>query len=199
MTRRRRRPAPETRRRLVDSAREVLVEGAGALEVAEVARRIDVSESLAYYHFRNKAGLLAAVIHDFYERLDDAVVAVPFPGATWVERERARVRATIDFMYADPAAALVVNVVAAEPSLLEHQRERQRRLNLLGARNIAQAQRAGEVPAELDSHLLVSMILGGVFAGISEALAAVPRRPRDEIEREIWSFVARAAGVAPVV
>ena len=41
-----------------------------------MARRIDVSESLAYYHFRNKTGLLAAVIHDFYERLDDAVVAV---------------------------------------------------------------------------------------------------------------------------
>lgn len=180
---------------MVEAAREVLLEGAGALEVAAVAERVGVSESLAYYHFRNKAGLLAAVVHDFYERLDDAVVAVPFEGATWVERERARVSAMVDFMYRDPAAPLVLNGVATDRALLEHQQQRQRRLNVLGARNIAQAQRAGEIAADLDPRLLVAMILGGVIAGISEALACQPPRPRRDTEREVWRFVARAAGL----
>ena len=82
-------------------------------------------------------------------------------------------------------------------SLLERQRERQRRLDALGARNIAQAQRAGEIDSKLDPHLLVSMILGGVLAGVDHSLSSDPPKPRRRVQREIWSFVARAAGVEP--
>ena len=177
---------------LVDAALEVLLEGDGSLEVASVARRAGVSESLAYYHFRNKAGLLDALVEDFYERLDESITAVPFEGETWREREQSRVRAIVDFMYRDPAARLVANVVASDPSLLEKQRERERRLDELGARNIARAQRDGEIDRALDPHLLVSMILGGV----NHALASDPPKPRERVAREVWSFVARAAGVA---
>ena len=160
-----------------------------------MARRAGVSESLAYYHFKNKAGLLDAMVEDFYERLDESITAVPFEGETWREREESRVSAIVDFMYRDPAARLVANVVASDPSLLEKQRERQRRLDALGARNVAQAQRAGEIDAGLDPHLLVSMLLGGVLAGVSHALASDPPKPREAVAREIWSFVARAAGL----
>jgi AcrR family transcriptional regulator len=190
-----RRPAQVARKSLVDAAREVLLEGDGNLEVAAVAQRVGVSESLAYYHFGNKAGLLDAVIQDFYERLDESITAVPFEGATWRERERSRVSAIVDYMYRDPAGPLVANVVSSDPKLLRQQRERQRRLDELGARNIAQAQRDGEIDPDLDPHLLVSMILGGVLAGITHALSSTPPKPREDVEREIWSFVARAAGV----
>lgn len=175
----------------------MLLESDGALEVAAVARRIGVSEGLAYYHFGNKAGLLDAVIQDFYERLDASIAAVPFEGSTWREREQSRVRAIVDFMYRDPAASLVANVVSSDPRLLQQQRERTRRLDELGARNVARAQREGEIDSKLDPHLLVSMILGGVLAGITHALSSDPPMAREEAEREIWSFVARAAGLEP--
>lgn len=163
--------------------------------MAAVARRAGVSEGLAYYHFQNKAGLLDAIVQDFYQRLDASIAAVPFEGATWRERERTRVAAIVDFMYRDPAAALVANVVASDPTLLAQQRERARRLDELGARNIARAQRDGEIDPRLDPHLLVSMILGGVLAGITHALSSAPPKPQEDAEREIWSFVARAAGL----
>ncbi len=190
-----RRPARIARKTLIDAAREVLLEGEGNLEVAAVARRVGVSESLAYYHFKNKAGLLDAVIEDFYQRLDESVAAVPFAGETWRDREHDRVCAIVDFMYRDPASSLVFNVVASDPKLLEQQRERQRRLDELGARNIARAQRDGEIDPRLDPHLLVSMILGGVFAGITRALSSSPPKPQQQCEREVWAFVVRAAGL----
>lgn len=174
----------------------MLLEGEGSLEVAAVARRAGVSESLAYYHFQNKAGLLDAMVEDFYERLDESITAVPFAGATWREREQSRVEAIIAFMYEDPAARFVANVVASDPSLLERQRDREQRLDALGARNIAQAQRDGEIDPALDPHLLVSMILGGVLAGVNRALSSDPPKPRRRVEREVWSFVSRAAGLA---
>ena len=175
----------------------MLLEGEGNLEVAAVARRAGVSESLAYYHFQNKAGLLDAMVEDLYERLDESITAVPFEGATWRERERSRVEAIVDFMYRDPSARLVANIVVSDPSLLEKQRERERRLDELGARNIATAQRDGEIDRSLDPHLLVSMILGGVLAGVTHALSAEPPKPQARVEREIWSFVERSAGLAP--
>lgn len=173
----------------------MLLEGDGKLEVAAVAARAGVSESLAYYHFCNKAGLLDAMVEDFYERLDESITAVPFEGETWREREKSRVHAIVAFMYQDPAARLVASVVASDPKVAEKQRERGRRLDALGARNIAQAQRNGEIDAKLDPHLLVSMILGGVLSGVNHALASTPPKPQRRVEREIWAFVARAAGV----
>lgn len=194
---RKRRSPREARRLIVDAARRELLDGAGDLEMTEVAKRAGVSEGLAYYHFGNKAGLLNAVVKDFYERLDEAVLAIPYEGASWRERERARTQEFVRLMYEDPVAPLVVDVVRADPGFASEERERRRRLNLLGARNIAEAQRAGEIDMSLDPALLVSMILGGVTAGINQALSARPSLPLAQAQQEIWSFVLRAAGLPP--
>lgn len=194
---RKRRSPREARRLIVDAARRELLDGAGDLEMTEVAKRAGVSEGLAYYHFGNKAGLLNAVVKDFYERLDEAVLAIPYEGASWRERERARTQEFVRLMFEDPVAPLVVDVVRADPGFASEERERRRRLNLLGARNIAEAQRAGEIDMSLDPALLVSMILGGVTAGINHALSARPPLPLAQAQQEIWSFVLRAAGLPP--
>lgn len=189
-----RRSAGEARRLLVAAARDALLEGAGDLEVAQVVRRAGVSEALAYYHFGSKAGLLDAVVRDFYTRLDDAVLAVPIDGASWRVRERARTHEFVRLMYEDPLAPLVVNVVRADPALRVEEHERQRRLHRLGSLNIAAAQRSGEIRPDLDPALLVAMILGGVMAGVSEALAQAPPKPLEQTQEEVWSFVERAVG-----
>ena len=192
---RKRRSASEARRVLIGVAREVLARGDGELEMLQVAERAGVSEGLAYYHFGNKAGLLAAVVRDFYERLDDAVMAVPFPGETWIDRERARTAEFVRLMYEDPIAPLVLNVLRVDPALYAEERERQRRLHALGARNIANAQRAGEIANSHDPKLLVAMILGGIMAGVTEALSDVPSKPIEQTHAAAWEFVLRAAGL----
>ena len=180
---------------MIEAAREALVEGGGELEMMEVAARAGVSEGLAYYHFGNKPGLLDAVVRDFYDRLDESVMAVPFPGDTWVERERGRIGEFVRLMYEDPVAPLVLNVLRVNPALHAEEQDRRRRLNALGARNIAEAQRDGEISPNHDPQMLVAMILGGVMAGVTEALSEVPRRPLEAIQTAAFAFVLRAAGV----
>mgnify|MGYP003700642837 FL=1 len=193
---RKRRSPREARSLIVAAARASLLEGAGDLEMAEVARRAGVSEGLAYYHFGNKSGLLNAVVRDFYERLDEAVLAIPYEGASWKEREKARTHEFVRLMYEDPVAPLVVDVVRADPAFAAEESERRRRLNLLGARNIAAAQKAGDIDKAQDPALLVAMILGGVTAGVSHALRGKPPMPLASAQEEIWSYVERAAGIA---
>lgn len=193
---RKRRSPTEAKRLLIETARAALVEGGGDLEMTEVAARAGVSEGLAYYHFGNKAGLLDAVVRDFYDRLDESVMAVPFPGDTWVERERARIGEFVRLLYEDPVAPLVINVLRVNPALHAEERERRRRLNALGARNILQAQRDGEICADHNPKTLVAMLLGGVMAGVTEALSENPRKPLAETQEVAFSFVMRAAGVS---
>ncbi|MGB5812072.1 MAG: TetR/AcrR family transcriptional regulator [Polyangiales bacterium] len=192
---RKRRSPKEARRLLVEAARAALLEGAGDLEMLDVARRAGVSEGLAYYHFGSKAGLLDSVIRDFYDRLDEAVLAVSFVGDSWIDRERARTYEFVRLMYEDPVALLVVNVVRADPGVQAEERDRRRRLVALGARNITEAQWAGEVDRTYDSKLLIAMVLAGTMAGVTEALAASPRRPLSQTQRDVWSFVLRAVGL----
>jgi len=58
-----------TRSRLLEAAASELVERDGQLEVASVAARADVSVGLLYRYFGSKAGLVRAVVEDFYDRL----------------------------------------------------------------------------------------------------------------------------------
>lgn len=193
---RKRRSKKVARRDLLVAACEELIAGDGELEVANVAKRAGVSDGLTYYHFKNKAGLLSAIVQDFFERLDDTISAVPYEGRTWEERERLRVYEFVEFFYTDEVASIVFKKVRTDPLLSKEEREREKRLNRLGARNIAQAQRDGEIDPAHDPLLLVSMILGGVIAGIGEALAMTPPKPLHEAQSEIWAFVARAAGLS---
>lgn len=189
-----RRPAGETKRLLIAAASDVLVEREGELEIGDVAQRAGVSSALAHYHFGTKAGLLNAVVQDFYSRFDEAVVVVPYEGALWMAREEARICDTVRFFYDDPVASLVINILQGDPSLGTEGPDRARRVVRLGAINIAQAQRDGEIDPSLDPALLVAMILSGVMGGISEALATSPRPALTKVQLQICTFVARAAG-----
>jgi AcrR family transcriptional regulator len=57
-----------TRRRLVDAARDELVERDGVLEIDSVAVRANVSVGAIYRHFESRAGLVGAVVDDFNMR-----------------------------------------------------------------------------------------------------------------------------------
>ena len=68
-----------TPERLIRSAQDELIQTHGLLEMQAVAKRAKVSVGLAYHHFGSKAGLIAAVVEAFYNRLEDvdAVLVTP--------------------------------------------------------------------------------------------------------------------------
>src|SRR5260221_10467480 len=79
------------RERLLAAARQLLIESGGDLDVEAVAATAGVSKSLIWRPFGNRAGLLTAVIKDFWDGYDDALADARLSSdASWAERERER-------------------------------------------------------------------------------------------------------------
>jgi AcrR family transcriptional regulator len=69
------------RQALLNEARALIDEqGAGALTLRELARRLGVSHAAPLHHFADKRALLTAVATEGFERLADALEAVPASG-----------------------------------------------------------------------------------------------------------------------
>lgn len=187
-----------TRRRILDAAAEALVAGQGAFEIGEVAKRAGVSVGLSYHHFGSKAGLVAAIVEDFYDRFEAAVMDVnPKPGADWGPRERLRLERMIAFHYGAPLAPVILTRLSREPEVAAVEAARIDRHIALAARNIEIAQARDEIPPELEPHLLGAMILGGLRQAIGQALAA-PKRPKEaKLADQLWAFIAGTARYRP--
>ncbi len=81
--------APETRRRILDAAWDLVTEQRARFRLADVAARASVSRQALYLHFGDRAGLLVALVQHMDETLDlaDTVAAVHAApdGATLLE------------------------------------------------------------------------------------------------------------------
>lgn len=181
------------RQRILATAAEELV-ATGDMQVAAVARRAGVSVGLPYRYFGTRGGLLNAVVSDFYDRLDEAVINREFGEPTWHERERARVNAWVDHLYDDPLAPVVLARQGVDAETTGIEMQRLHRAIELGARNIARGQRDGDLPADRDPELLAAAVLGGVHTAVVVALTRTPRPDRARVAAELWTFVAGAAG-----
>lgn len=189
----------ETRDRILKAAAKVLVAGDGQCEIADVARAAGVSAGLSYHYFTSKAGLIAAVVEAFYDRMEAAVMEPnPKPGAAWGERERLRLERMVDFHYAEPLAPLILTRLSRSPDVAAVEAARIARHIDLAARNVELAQQKGEIPADLDAHLLGAMILGGLRQAIGQALGMQKRPARDKIADQLWSFIAGTTQLKPV-
>ncbi len=188
----------ETRDRILKAAAKVLIAGDGQCEIADVARAAGVSAGLSYHYFTSKAGLISAVVEAFYDRMEAAVMEPnPKPGAGWGERERLRLERMVDFHYAEPLAPLILTRLSRTPEVAAVEAARIANHIDLAARNIELAQQKGEIPAELDAHLLGAMILGGLRQAIGQALGMQKRPARDKITDQLWSFIAGTAQLKP--
>ncbi len=182
-----------TRERLVRAAEAELIQGHGHLEMQAVAKRARVSVGLAYHHFGSKAGLIAAVVEDFYGRLDaTAFGGASLPSDSWAERERARVGAYVAFHYAHPFAPLVIGALSRAPEVLDVESAFTNGQLTAGARMIEAAQRDGIVPDDVDPDLTIALMIGGIRQALIGALMREQRPDPARLTDDIWAFMAAA-------
>ena len=182
--------APE---RLIRAAQEELIQGRGLLEMQAVAKRAKVSVGLAYHHFGSKAGLIAAVVEAFYDRLEDAAFNPSnLVSSDWAGREKERIAAYISFHYDHPFAPLVVGPLSRAAEVLDVEQAFTKRQLAAGAHNLRAGQRDGVIPADLDPRLTIALMIGGIRQALIGALTKAQRPDREQLTDKIWIFVAGA-------
>jgi AcrR family transcriptional regulator len=183
----------KTRERLVRAAQEELIRSHGHLEMQAVAKRARVSVGLAYHHFGSKAGLIAAVVEEFYSRLDAAAFnGARLPSESWADRERERIAAYIAFHYDHPFAPLVIGALSRAPEVLDVERAFTNRQLAGGARMIEAAQRNGFAPDHIAPDLAIALMIGGIRQALIGALMSEQRPDPEKLTDEIWAFMAGA-------
>lgn len=182
-----------TPERLIRAAQEELIHNHGLLEMQAVAKRAKVSVGLAYHHFGSKAGLIAAVVEGFYNRLEDAAFSPSkLTSSDWAGREKERIAAYISFHYDHPFAPLVVGPLSRAAEVLDVEQAFTKRQLTAGAHNLRTGQRDGVIPADLDPRLTIALLIGGIRQALIGALMSSHRPDRDELTDKIWVFVAGA-------
>ncbi len=175
-----------TRQRLIDAAREELIDTGGVLEVAGVAQRAEVSPGLLYRYFGSKDGLLVAVVDAFYDAYDAAAFQAPLaPDVDWSARERLRLQRAIDFLCDDPLGRVIVARRLREGAAAQADAERLAAQIALAARNVARGQRAGEVDPMIDPRLVAAAFLGAFRELMGEALSRDRMPARDALLRTL--------------
>ena len=182
-----------TPERLIRAAQEELIQNHGLLEMQAVAKRAKVSVGLAYHHFGSKAGLIAAVVEGFYNRLEEAAFSPSkLTSSDWTGREKERIAAYISFHYDHPFAPLVVGALSRAVEVLDVEQAFTKRQLTAGAHNLRAGQRDGVIPADLDPRLTIALMIGGIRQALIGALMSGHRPDRAELTDKIWVFVAGA-------
>jgi len=182
-----------TPERLIRAAQEELIHSHGLLEMQAVAKRAKVSVGLAYHHFGSKAGLIAAVVEGFYNRLEEAAFSPSkLISSDWAGREKERIAAYISFHYDHPFAPLVVGALSRAAEVLDVEQAFTKRQLTAGAHNLRAGQRDGVIPADLDPRLTIALLIGGIRQALIGALMSSHRPDRAELTDKIWVFVAGA-------
>ncbi len=181
-----------TRAALLAAATAELIDSDGLLEVGRVAARAGVSTGALYHQFGSKAGLLAALVDDVYERLAQAVIRPDLSElGDWASREHARIERSVAFYYGDPAAAALAGL-AREPEVAAAEAPHLAMVIAGAERNIRAAQRAGEIDASIDPGIAAAMIMGGIRAVLGRVLLRKRRPRRERLVEELWRLVGSA-------
>ena len=187
-----------SRARLIQAARDELIERSGSLEVDSVAQRADTSVGLIYRHFGSRAGLIGAVVDDFYARFRaEALETNPAPGGTFAERERRRTELYVAFHYADPLARIIVHNLHLDADVAAMEARHRGEMIRLAERVMALGQARGEIPADRDPAFVAAMMIGGMREVLGVALAGEQWPDQEVTAAKLWTLVAGVAGVDP--
>lgn len=163
-----------TRQRLLDYARDEMADR-GCVEIAAVAERAGVAQSVLYRYFQGKDGLVEAVVHEFWDQYAAEVFdAPPSAGRPWMEQEVERVRREVHFLYTHPLGRPVATGLLHEAAATRACAIRQREQAQAAARNIRHGQRTGQLDPDIDAGLAGAAFIAALHAMLAEALGRDP-------------------------
>jgi AcrR family transcriptional regulator len=187
-----------TRQRLLDVARALAVETQGHVELAKVAAAAEVVPSLVHRYFGSKPGLVAALVDDFFDRFNHAVLAADLDDrGEWAEHERLRLERGVAFHYAEPFAAVVYGPLSRDPEVARREAARTAYVVDRAARSIRRGQKRGELPVGVDSALAGAAMFGAMRLVMVEALGRSPRPAPERVVEVLWRQIAAAVRLDP--
>jgi len=166
-------------------------------EIGDLARRARVSSPrLSLFRIQGRFDLGAD--QDFHDR-HEAVVnqhfdrSLPLAGAG----KKARLKASIDFLYADPVAPVVMGKLSSRAAVIALDTGRRSAVAEMAARNIAQGQRNGFIATAIDPIVAGAAIVGGVNQAVAQAISARARPDPDHLAEQLWGFIAGGLSLSP--
>ncbi len=180
---------------ILAAAADAFVAGRGDLEMNDVAKRAGVSVGLAYHYFRSKAGLVSALITDFYDRYDAVVNRRFEPGLSWSARESRRLLDVVEFLFSDPLAPAILGSLRGDAEIAAVETARRSVIIELAAENIRRGQSRGEINPEIDPEIAAAIINGGLREAVAVALADPCGRDARDFARQSWALIEGALGL----
>jgi AcrR family transcriptional regulator len=187
-----------TRERLLACARDIAIANDGHLEIAWVAEAAGVVPSLVNRYFGSRAGLVSALLDDFFNRLAAEVINIDLDDqGSWARHERIRLEQGVHFHYTDPAAVVIYTRLSREPEVALTENRHIERVVKRAAGNIRRGQKRGELPASVDPELAGAAMFGAMQRVMVTALSRTPRPRPDRVVKILWRQVAAAVEIDP--
>ena len=187
-----------THKRLLSAARDLAIANVGHLEIADVAAAAGVVPSLIHRYFGSKAGLVGALIDDFYDRFHAEVFALELEQhGDWAEHERLRLEAGVRFHYKEPFSVVLYGQLAREPDVARREAERTAAIVHLGARSIRKAQKSGELPVGTDPGIAAAAMFGAMRLVMVEVMTRSPRPRPERVIDALWLQIAASVRIDP--
>jgi AcrR family transcriptional regulator len=185
-----------TRERLLACARDVAVANDGHIEIAWVAEAAGVVPSLVNRYFGSRAGLVSALLDDFFDRLHMEVLDLDLDDlGTWVQHERIRLEKGVHFHYTDPVAVVIYTRLSREPEVALTETRHIDSVVKHAAANIRRGQKRGELPSSIDPELAGAAMFGAMQRVMVTALGRTPRPRPDRIVEVLWRQIAAAVEI----
>jgi AcrR family transcriptional regulator len=187
-----------TRERLLACARDTAIANDGHLEIAWVAEAAGVVPSLVNRYFGSRAGLVSALLHDFFDRLRVQVLDLDLDDqGTWAQHERIRLEKGVHFHYTDPAAVVVYTRLSREPEVALTETRHIDEIVKHAAANIRRGQKRGELSSSVDPELAGAAMFGAMQRVMVTALGRTPRPRPDRVVEVLWRQIAAAVEIDP--
>ena len=187
-----------TRERLLACARDIAIANDGHLEIAWVAEAAGVVPSLVNRYFGSRAGLISALLDDFFHRLRTEVMDLDLDDlGMWAQHERIRLEKGVHFHYTDPAAVVIYTGLSREPEVALTENRHIERVIKQAAANIRRGQKRGELPSSVDAELAGAAMFGAMQRVMVTALGRTPRPRPDRVVAVLWRQIAAAVEIDP--
>jgi len=187
-----------TRERLLAAARDLAIATGGKIEIAAVAEAAGVVPSLIHRYFGSKAGLVAALVDDFFDRFQEQVLGLDLDDrGDWAEHERLRLEAGVRFHYDEPFAVVLYGALARDPEVARREAERNAGVVKRAARSVRKAQKAGELPVGVDPAIAGAAMFGAMRLVMVEVLTRAQRPRPERVIEALWRQIAASVGIDP--